>query len=91
MDRACLAPSLFDCVQVSDDQTSEFKELEQVGCFYKDWNFTLGLVDFPAIIAGKEVLLCWRSDEPEVRFYHTQEDGYTGRRPIPEELLVEKS
>ena len=23
-------------------------ELTEIGCFYKDWNFTLGLIDFPA-------------------------------------------
>lgn len=63
------------------------KELEELGCFYKDWNFEVGLVDFPAKINEKEVFLCWRSDEPEIRFYHSLEDGYRGRMPIPEDLL----
>ena len=45
-------------------------ELEEIGCSYKDWNFQIGLVDFPAVIDGKEVLLCWRSDEDEILFYH---------------------
>ena len=62
-------------------------ELEQLGCFYKDWNFEIGLVDFPAIINGQEVLLCWKSDEPIVRWYHGIEDGYAGRKLIPEDLL----
>jgi hypothetical protein len=62
-------------------------ELEELGCYYKDWNFEIGLVDFPAIIDNKQVLLCWRSDEPGVTWYHGYEDGYVGRRPIPEELL----
>ena len=29
-------------------------ELEEIGCFFKDWNFQIGLVDFPAVIDGKE-------------------------------------
>jgi hypothetical protein len=62
-------------------------ELESLGCFYKDWNFEKGLVDFPAIIDGQEVLLCWHSDEPDVRWYHGFEDGFAGRRAIPEHLL----
>lgn len=62
-------------------------ELEALGCYYKDWNFDIGLVDFPAIINNKEVFLCWRSDEPQVRWYHRIHDGYSGRKPIPEELL----
>lgn len=63
------------------------RELEEIGCSYKDWNFQIGLVDFPAMIEGEEVLLCWRSDEDSVKFYHGIEDGYVGRKPIPEEYL----
>lgn len=58
-------------------------ELQEMGCFYKDWNFELGLVDFPAMVEGEIVFLCWRSDEPALRFYHRMEDGYGGRRPLP--------
>lgn len=63
------------------------KELEEIGCFFKDWNFTIGLVDFPAIIDGKEVLLCWRSDEEAIEYYHDFEAGFAGRKRIPEEYL----
>ncbi len=66
-----------------------FAELEELGCYYKDWNFTIGLVDFPAIIEGEEVLLCWRSDEENLQYYHGIEDGFGGRKRIPVELLDE--
>ena len=66
---------------------SLIRELTQLGCQYKDWNFTIGLVDFPAIIDGKEVLLCWRSDEVKITHYHGLEDGYAGRLAIPAALL----
>jgi len=59
-------------------------ELEELGCFYKDWNFNIGLVDFPAIIDSREVYLCWRSDEEKIKFYHGIEEGYSGRKAIPE-------
>lgn len=79
-----------------DDQTrrsvehleSLFEELDSIGCGYKDWNFEFGLVDFPAVIGGREVLLCWRSDEGEVTHYHDAEAGYAGRRLIPAALLA---
>ena len=58
-------------------------ELESMGCLYKDWNFEMGLVDFPAIIDDEQVFLCWRSDEPELAFYHRIEEGYAGRQPLP--------
>jgi len=63
------------------------KELEEIGCSYKDWNFEIGLIDFPSIIDGNEVLLCWRSDEENILYYHSIEDGYAGRKKIPEEYL----
>jgi hypothetical protein len=62
-------------------------ELEELGCYFKDWNFTIGLVDFPSEIGGREVLLCWRSDEPELAYYHGYHDGYMGRKLIPAGLL----
>jgi hypothetical protein len=60
------------------------RELEAIGCFFKDWNFTLGLVDFPAEVDGETVFLCWRSDENELGWYHGIEDGYPGRRRLPD-------
>ena len=64
-------------------------ELEDLGCYYKDWNFEIGLVDFPSIIDGKEVLLCYRSDEQEITWYHSLDSGFAGRLPIPHKLLAD--
>jgi len=66
------------------------RELEEIGCYYKDWNFNVGLVDFPAVIDGEEVFLCWRSDEDDIRFYHDMEKGYAGRKSIPEKYFKEQ-
>jgi hypothetical protein len=63
-------------------------ELENLGCFFKDWNFEIGLVDFPAIIDGEEVFLCWRSDEADIGWYHSVEEGYASRKPLPMEWLI---
>lgn len=43
-----------------------------------------GLVDFPHLRpdTGEEVLLCWELSEPAVRYWHTVDGGYAGRRPI---------
>ena len=60
------------------------KELEDIGCFYKDWNFSIGLVDFPAIIDEEEVFLCWKSDEESIMYYHKMNEGFRGRKLIPE-------
>ena len=63
------------------------EELEHIGCSYKDWSFDKGLVDFPGEIDGAPVLLCWRSDEEHVTWYHAPEAGFAGRQRIPERLL----
>ncbi len=41
-----------------------------------------GLVDFPAIIGGKEVFLCWEQDEDTVEFWHDLDTGYSGRERL---------
>jgi len=43
-----------------------------------------GLVDFPAIIGGKEVFLCWEQDEDDIEFWHDLDTGYAGRERLPE-------
>ena len=67
------------------------EEIEDLGCSFKDWNFEIGLVDFPAVIDGEMVYLCWRSDEPSLTHYHGLNDGYHGRRPIPAHLLPQSA
>lgn len=72
---------------LKSDIAGLMNELEKIGCSYRDWNFDVGLVDFPAVIDGEEVCLCWRSDEEEVIWYHSPEGGYAGRKRIPKMLL----
>ena len=76
-----------EIIRLMDQLEELFEELESIGCSYKDWNFSVGLVDFPTKIHGNEVMLCWRSDENEIRYYHDAEAGYAGRRLIPKEIL----
>lgn len=44
-----------------------------------------GLVDFPALRAGREVWLCWKVGEATVEYWHEREAGFAGRRRIDEE------
>jgi hypothetical protein len=41
-----------------------------------------GLVDFPAIIGGREVFLCWEQDEEDIEFWHDLDAGYAGRERL---------
>jgi hypothetical protein len=42
-----------------------------------------GLVDFPALHKGEEVLLCWQFGEDEVTHWHGVDEGFAGRKPLP--------
>ena len=54
--------------------------VEQAGLVLRD--IDRGLVDFPALIDGREVYLCWELGEDEVGFWHDLEGGYGGREPL---------
>lgn len=41
-----------------------------------------GLLDFPALRDGEEVLLCWHLGEDEIRYWHTLDGGFADRRPL---------
>ncbi len=56
------------------------EELREIGVEPK--NASMGLVDFPCELDGRIVLLCWKLDEAEVRFWHELDAGFAGRQPV---------
>jgi hypothetical protein len=54
--------------------------VEQAGIVLRD--IDRGLVDFPALIDGREVYLCWELGEEDVAYWHDLEGGYGGREPL---------
>ena len=55
-------------------------EIEALGCQFK--GLDLGLVDFPALIDGTTVLLCWQYGEKQIAFWHRSDEGFAKRRPL---------
>ena len=55
--------------------------LQRLGLLVKDLD--RGLVDFPALHNGEEVLLCWQVGEDEVAYWHGVDEGFAGRKPLP--------
>ena len=41
-----------------------------------------GLLDFPALVSGRQAWLCWRLGEERVDFWHDADEGLAGRRPL---------
>ena len=55
-------------------------EIDEIGVQVKD--LEQGLLDFPCLLDGATVLLCWKLGEKEIGFWHTEEDGFEGRKPL---------
>ena len=56
-------------------------DIAELGVEVKDLDE--GLVDFPALRHGETVLLCWQLGEVEIGYWHSPQDGFAGRRPLP--------
>jgi len=41
-----------------------------------------GLIDFPSIVGGKEVFLCWEKEEEDIDYWHDLDSNYAGREPL---------
>lgn len=55
-------------------------ELRQLGVEPK--SASEGLVDFPALVEGRLVYLCWKHGEPAVAWWHELDSGFAGRQPL---------
>ncbi len=54
------------------------EELDLIGCELKDYE--VGLVDFPAVMDGRQVYLCWKLGEETIDYWHEVLEGAAGRR-----------
>ena len=47
-------------------------------------DISTGLIDFPALVAGRPIWLCWRLGEAEVANWHPHDAGFEARQPLSE-------
>jgi len=66
--------------RLAETMKSALERILSTGCVIKDLD--IGLLDFPAIINNEEVFLCWKLGEDRIRFYHRQDEGFAGRKPL---------
>ena len=74
---AAIDARIEDQVRKIDDCLREF---ESIGCQCTD--FRMGLVDFPAMLDGRVVYLCWKLGESKIAHWHEVDGGFSGRRPV---------
>jgi len=70
----------FERDRLAESLKASLEKIQATGCVVKD--LEMGLLDFPAIVNNEEVYLCWRLGEERIRFWHRQDEGFSGRKPI---------
>ena len=63
-----------------DQMAAGVARIDQLGLTLRD--IESGLVDFPALVSGRQVWLCWRDGEVAIGFWHNVDEGFAGRRPL---------
>jgi hypothetical protein len=55
-------------------------EIDAIGVQVKDLD--IGLLDFPCLVNGETVLLCWKLGEKCITHWHGTNEGFAARKPI---------
>jgi len=68
----------YHAMQILEDTGVSVKSVEQ------------GLLDFPAKRFDKDIWLCWKHGEDQIKFWHDMDTGFAGRKPlaVSDESLV---
>jgi hypothetical protein len=72
-----------------EGMTITVRRMEQAVRQIDAWGVTLrdigtGLVDFPALVNGRPIWLCWKLGEEDVAHWHELDAGIAGRKPLIE-------
>lgn len=67
---------------VIDQMQAGVVRIDELGVTLRD--IESGLIDFPALVTGRQVWLCWRLGEGDVAWWHELSTGFEGRQPLTE-------
>jgi hypothetical protein len=70
--------------KLTQNITDTLAEIAAMGVQIKD--LEIGLLDFPCLVDGKVVLLCWKLGEETITHWHGTEEGFAGRKPITDKI-----
>jgi hypothetical protein len=65
-----------------DQMAAGVARIDALGLTLRD--IERGLVDFPALVSGRQVWLCWQHGEASIGWWHDLESGFDGRRALAE-------
>jgi hypothetical protein len=67
---------------VIDQMQAGVVRIDGLGITLRD--IETGLIDFPALVSGRQVCLCWRLGEDSVEWWHELTTGFSGRQSLSE-------
>jgi hypothetical protein len=85
VDIAAVARRRAERDKVTQDAKDALAEIHSIGVQVKDLD--MGLLDFPCAVEDDIVLLCWKYGEEKIGFWHGQQEGFKGRKPVDERIL----
>lgn len=65
---------------VIDQMAAAVARIDFLGVTLRD--IERGLIDFPALVAGRQVWLCWQLGETDIAWWHELDTGFGSRRPL---------
>lgn len=65
---------------VIDQMAAAVAHIDSLGLTLRD--IERGLIDFPALVSGRQVWLCWQLGETDIAWWHELETGFGSRRPL---------
>ncbi|MEO6206802.1 MAG: DUF2203 domain-containing protein [Candidatus Limnocylindrales bacterium] len=65
---------------VIDQMAAAVARIDTLGIMLRD--IQSGLIDFPALVSGRQVWLCWQLGEHDVAHWHELDTGFGSRRPL---------
>lgn len=74
-----------DVQLLAESIDSYVHEVQQLGVQMKSMDS--GIVDFPAELDGRNILLCWQLGEESVEHWHEADGGFSGRRPLTSAMI----
>lgn len=67
-------------IQALQQISTNLQAIQEMGVLVKDVD--MGLCDFPYLLDGRTVYLCWKLGEREIRWWHEITTGYKDRHPL---------
>jgi hypothetical protein len=84
LDVVALARRKAERVKAEQRARDALAEIDSIGVQVKD--IDTGLLDFPCLVDGQIILLCWRLGEKSITHWHGTQEGFAGRKPVDDRI-----